>query len=139
MNIKTIGNITVVFSPGEQDTAKLIREACDKAIGLVRESWGLESPKNCYIYVMTSWMGFIFQSAPWSWRILLGATIPFWCFRARRTWPYSAGWTQRYGKRVTIGVKPSHLLKQSDWSIGIRLFVEENDINTSAVGTRSAT
>ena len=127
MNTRTVGNITLVFSLDEQDTANLISGVCDKAIGLVRESWGLESPKKCCIYVMTSWLGFIFQSAPWSWRILLGATMPFWCFRARRTWPYSAAWTQRYGRRVAIGVKPPRLSEQGDRSIGLRMFVEEKD------------
>jgi hypothetical protein len=56
--------------------------------------------------------------------------MPFWCFRARRTWPYSAAWTQRYGRRVAIGVKPPRLLEQSDKSIGVHMFVEEKDMKT---------
>jgi hypothetical protein len=124
-------NVTLVFDPGEQDTADLIGGACEKAIRLAQESWGLEPPEDCRIYVMTSWWGFVFQSAPWPWRILLGATVPFWCFRARRTWPYSAAWTQRYGRRVAIGVKPPRLLEQSDRRIGVRMFVEERDMKVN--------
>jgi hypothetical protein len=131
MKSNVIGNITVVFGPDEQETADVISAACEKAISLAQESWGLDPPENCYIYVMTSWLGFIFQSAPWSWRILLGLTIPFWCFRARRTWPYSAAWTQRYGRKVAIGVKPPRLLEQSDRSIGVRMFVEEKDMKVN--------
>ena len=131
MKSRTIGNLVLVYDPGEQDTADLISGACKMAIQLAQENWGLEPPEDCRIYVMTSWLGFVFQSAPWSWRILLGATMPFWCFRARRTWPYSAAWTQRYGRRVAIGVKPPRLLAQSDRSIGVRMFVEEKDMKVN--------
>ncbi|MDY7040861.1 MAG: hypothetical protein SVX38_08350, partial [Chloroflexota bacterium] len=122
MKSRTIANVTLVFDPGEQETADLIGDACAKAVRLIQENWELEPPEDCRIYVMTSWLGFIFQSAPWHWRILLAATIPLWCFRARRTWPYSAAWTQRYGRRVAIGVKPPRLLEQSDKSIGVSMF-----------------
>jgi hypothetical protein len=128
MKTQVVGNITLVFDPSEQETADLIASACERAIQLADEMWGLGSPLDCRIYVMTSWLGFVFQSAPWHWRLLLGATIPLWSFRARRTWPYSAAWTQRYGKRVAIGVKPPRLLEQSDRSIGVRMFVEEKDM-----------
>jgi len=131
MKLSVIGNIALVFNPGEQDTADLISQACEKAITLAQENWGLDPPENCHIYVMTSWLGFVFQSAPWPWRILLAVTMPFWCFRARRTWPYSAAWTQRYGMRVAIGVKPPRLLAQSDKSIGVRMFVEEKDMKVN--------
>lgn len=127
---RTVSHVTLVFDPGEQDTADLIGGACAKAIRLIQESWGLKTPEDCRIYVMTSWWGFVFQSAPWHWRIWLGATMPLWCFRARRTWSYSAAWTQRYGRGVAIGVKPPRLLEQSDKSIGVHMFVEEKDVKT---------
>jgi len=135
MKSRTVAGVAVVVNPDEQETVDLIGSACAKAIQLSQELWGLGSPEECRIYVMTSWLGFVFQSAPWPWRILLGATIPFWCFRARRTWPYSAAWTQRYGRRVAIGVKPPRLLEQSDrkyhGSIGVRMFVEEKDMRVN--------
>ncbi len=131
MKSRTTGNVVLVYDPGEQDTADLISGVCEKAIQLAQESWGLEPPEDCRVHVMTSWWGFVFQSAPWLWRILLGATMPFWCFRARRTWPYSAAWTQRYGKRMAIGVKPPRLLEQSDMGIGVRMFVEQKDMKVN--------
>ena len=127
----TMGNIAVVYHPDEKDTAELIAAACERAIELSKKNWGLESPVECRIFVMTSWLGFVFQSAPWSWKILLGATIPFWAFRARRMWPYSAAWTQKYGRKVAIGVKPPHLLEQSDRSIGTRILVKEEDMTVN--------
>jgi hypothetical protein len=131
MKSRTIGTITLVFDPSEQETADLIRSACELALHLTQEIWGLDPPQDCRIYVMTSWMGFVFQSAPWLWRILLALTLPLWYFRSRRTWPYSAAWTQRYGRRVAIGVKPPRLLAQSDRSIGVRMFVEEKDMEVN--------
>jgi hypothetical protein len=131
MKSRTIGNITLVYDPAEQDTADLMAGTCERAIQLAQEMWGLGPPEDCCMYVMTSWWSFVFQSAPWSWRILLGATVPLWAFRARRTWPYSAAWTQRYGRRVAIGVKPPRLLAQSDRSIGVRMFVEETDMQVN--------
>ena len=128
---RTVGGLIVVYDRDEQETAELIAGACAKAIQLAQDNWGLASPEDCRIYVMTSWFGFVFQSAPWPWRLLLGATMPFWCFRARRTWPYSAAWTQRYGRRVAIGVKPPRLLAQSDKSIGVRMFEEEKDMRVN--------
>ena len=129
MPSRRVNHISVVFDPSETDIAELICEAVAKALKLIQESWGLGEPKDCRIHVMTSWRGFFFQSAPWYWRIWLVNTYPFWCFRARRMWPYSAAWTQRYGKRVVIGVKPPWLLEQSDKSIGKLMYEEEQDSN----------
>ena len=72
MKSRTISHVTLMFNPDEQNTADLIGGACEKAIQLAQEIWGLGPPENCRIYVMTSWWGFVFQSAPWPWRILLG-------------------------------------------------------------------
>ena len=127
MESRKIGTIAVVYDAAEQETGDLIAGTCEKAVQLAQADWGLGPPEDCRIYVMTSWWGFILRSAPWSWKILLAATVPLWAFRAWRMWSYSAGWTQRYGKRVAIGVKPPRLLEQSDRSIGARIFVEETD------------
>ncbi|MEN6410640.1 MAG: hypothetical protein ABFD44_13130, partial [Anaerolineaceae bacterium] len=128
---RTIGGITLMETPDEQETMDLIASACERAVRFAHEMWGLESPDNCRMYVMTSWFKFVFQSAPWYWQMLLGSSMPFWCFRARRTWQYSAAWTLRYGKHVAIGVKPPRLLLQSDRSVGIRIFVEEKDMRVN--------
>ena len=127
METLRISRVSLFFDSAERETAEMIAGSCERALQLAREGWGLEAPEDCRVYVMTSWFGFFFQSAPWPWRVLLAATLPLWSFRARRAWPYSAAWTQRYGKRVAIGVKPPRLLEQSDRSIGVRMFVEERD------------
>ncbi len=130
MQSRIIDGISVVFDSSEQETAELICEAVAKTLPLVEESWGLGRPGDCRVYIMTSWWGFLFQSAPWSWRIMLALTLPLWYSRVRRTWPYSAAWTQRFGRRIAIGIKPPRLLELSDKSVGVHMFVEEKDTGT---------
>jgi hypothetical protein len=123
------GAIPIFFPPGEEATAGQIAGACEKAIRLAGELWGLKEPANCRIYVMTSWQDFILRSAPWAWRIILALTFPAWLFRMRRMWPYAGAWTQSFGRRSAIGVKPPRLLLAGDRSIGARIFIEEQDMN----------
>jgi len=136
MSTRKIGNIRLIYSSKETETADLIADTCEKAIQLAGEDWGLKPPQNCRIYVMTSWFGFVFHSAPWSWKAMLALTVPLWFSRIRRSWQYSAAWTQRYGSRIAIGVKPARLIELSDKSIGIHIFVEEKD---NAVKVRDIT
>ncbi len=126
---KIIDGITIDANPHEQETVNLIEKTCAQAMQLAQEMWGLNPPQNCHMYVMTSWWRFFFRAAPWHWKILLALTFPFWAPRAHRMWAYAAGWTQRFGTRTVIGVKPPLILEQSDISIGIRVFVEEKDMS----------
>jgi hypothetical protein len=128
MQTQIIDGIYLIFNQNELDTAEVIKKATSGALILIQESWGLHPPSDCRIYVMTSWVEFIFQSAPWPWKPLLTTSFPFWAFRARRTWPYAGAWTQRYGKRVVIGVKPPRLLETSDKSFGLQMYVPQTDV-----------
>ena len=78
---------------------------------------------------MTSWLHFMLHSAPWPWRVLIGASLPLWVFRVRGLWRYAGGWTQRYGKRHAVGIKPPRLLQRSDRSIGASIFIQEDDLD----------
>ena len=119
--------LSLECEPKDEATAQVIASACNEALRLAKASWGIDPPSDCRLYVMTSWRGFIFQSAPWPWRVMLALNYPLWSGRARRTWPYSAGWTQHYGRRIAIGIKPPRLLETSDKSVGVHMFVEEKD------------
>jgi len=128
MTSKIIAGITISASPQDRETAVWIEETCERALRLAQEMWALDPPQDCHIYVMTSWWKFFFRSAPWPWKVLLAIGFPLWALRARRTWPYAAAWTQRFGRRVVIGVKPPRILEQSDLRVGVRMFVEEKDM-----------
>jgi hypothetical protein len=117
--------IRIYFDLEERGTAETIQHACERSVQIISEQWGMTSPTDCRVYVMTSWAYFIFHSAPWHWKILLILTYPLWVFRVRRTWQIAGGWTQRYGKRCAIGVKPPWLIEVADRSVGERIFVKE--------------
>jgi hypothetical protein len=120
--------LTLFFDPDEQDAAQLIAQACEKSVGVIGTLWGLDRPRDCRVYVMTSWPRFAFHAAPWHWRILMGLTLPFWYSRGSKMWVYAGGFAQRYGRRRAIGVKPPRLLQLSDRSIGDLIFVRGIDV-----------
>jgi hypothetical protein len=128
MECRSVAGLTLFYDAGEESAADLIGGACEESVRLIGEHWGLAVPEECRVYVMTSWLRFFFHSAPWHWRILL-ALLPVWIFRVRRTWPIAAGWTQAYGKRRAVGVKPPRLQFQADRSVGERVFVHEEDMD----------
>ena len=123
----SVGGLSVECEPEDEATAQVIAGACDEALRLAKASWGLDPPADCRLYVMTSWRGFVFDSAPLLWKVMLALNYPLWNNRARRTWPFSAGWTQHYGRRIAIGIKPARLLEISDKSVGIHMYVEEKN------------
>ena len=127
MQFQMVDGINLVYHHRDADTAETIKKVISTVLQLNRQVWGLNPPPSCQIYVMTSWMSFTFQSAPWLWRILLAITFPLWAWRARRVWPYAGGLTQRYGRRVAIGIKTPRLLETSNKSFGSQMYVPEPD------------
>lgn len=124
----SILGVELYFDAEEREAAELVGSACEQSVALIREQWGLELQGECRVYVMTSWFHFFLHSAPWHWRILLMA-VPLWTFQAWRTWPFASGWTQVYGQRRVVGVKPARLLPEPGQGAGARIFVREEDPN----------
>ena len=120
--------LTLHYDPGEAEAAELIREAIQKTVTLNGDLWGLDTPADCRVYIMTSLSSFVFQSAPWPARIALGLTFPLWYFRQKRMWPYVGGWEKRYGDRVVVGVKPPRLIETGASEIGDQIFIRQEDV-----------
>ena len=127
MQTREIGGVSLHYAIEEEQTADLYAEAVQHSIDLITRTWSVPVPEDCRVYVMTSWMQFMFDAAPWSWRVLLAATLPLWFLRVRRMWPYAGGWAQRFGRRRAVGVKPPDLLRNADTSIGVRVFIHVED------------
>ncbi len=127
METVPVAGLTLFFDAKEQEAAQLVRGACEKSVQLIHELWGLDTPRDCRVYVMTSWSRFLFHSAPWPWWILLGITMPFWYAQVSQKWQVAGGWAQRYGQRRAVGVKPPRLIQMSDSSIGDLVFCKEDD------------
>jgi hypothetical protein len=128
MKTMSIEGIPLFFEAAEQEAADLIADACRRSIPVIRESWRLTVPDGCRLYVMTSWRDFMFDSASPGRRILLRMLYPLWAPRARRMWPHAGGWTQPYRSGPVVGVKPPHLLGESERSIGARIFCPEASV-----------
>ncbi len=130
MEMMPVSGLTLFFDAEEREAAELIRRACEKSVQLVHEYWGLDTPQDLRVYVLTStWLRSTFHSAPWGWRILMGLSLPFWYFRARRLWQVAGGWQQQYSQRRTVGIKTPRLILQSDSGIGDRVYIRVADVN----------
>lgn len=125
-----INGVKVYFHPDEREAGELIGRACERTAVLLEQEWGLPTPQDCRVYVMTSVNGFMFKSAPWLWRLLMLITMPLWYFRAKRLWQFAGGWVQRFGSRLAVGVKPPRLIVKSDRRMGERIFLKEEHPET---------
>lgn len=118
----------LVFDALDREAAGRIGVAAGEGLRLARERWGLRPRDGLQVHVMTSWPGFLFRAAPWSWRPWLFLSLPLWAGRVARLWRIAGGWTQRFGKRSAVGVKPPRLLREADRTLGKRLFLAEPDL-----------
>jgi hypothetical protein len=119
---------TLFFEKSDSDAAEWIGRAAEESIRRIHDYWGLNPRGDLRIYVMKSWPHFLFHSAPWPWRMLLGLTFPLWALRVRRLWRVAGGWMQRYGRRLAVGVKPPRLIRSADRSIGELIFLREENM-----------
>lgn len=124
-----VDGLTLFYDAPEREAAELIQQACQSSVPLIRESWGLDTPAECRVYVMTSWPRFVFHSAPWKKRVSLALFAPLWMLRTRKLWRYAGGWVRSYGERVVVGIKPPRLVQLGDSSIGERIFLPAQDVN----------
>jgi hypothetical protein len=122
METRAIRTLTLYFDAVDEAAAELIGRACARSLDLIRNLWGLEVPEVCRVYVMTSWVRFLFHSAPWPWRIYLAITLPLRYAHIKKVWDIAGGWALRYGRRRVIGIKPPRLLQQVDAPLGERIF-----------------
>jgi len=127
MEKRSIDGLTLFYPAEDKESAAVIGDACQRSISVIRDLWGLETPKDCRVYVMDSWKRFVFHSAPWPWRILLAGTLPFWMPRVKKVWRFAGGWAQRYGRRCAIGVKPPRLIETAEKHIGRRIYIPSAD------------
>ena len=128
-NSTVIDGITLYFDDQDHDASMIFEKAITDSAGVIKETWDLNVPRDCRVYVMRTWWGFIYGSAPWPWRILLLLTLPFWILKVVKFWKISGGWAQRFGRRHVVGVKPPMLIKAADTRLGEKIFIKENNID----------
>jgi hypothetical protein len=135
METKSVNGITLYFDAAELEAAVLFADACAKSVYLIQNSWGLEVPKNCRLYVMTSSVKFVFRSASWPLKIIYALALPLWYSRVQRRWRFIGGWTLWYRHRPTVGVKPPALFDLADKAIGQRIYLKDDNLNRKVQST----
>jgi hypothetical protein len=130
METVQIESLTLLFDAKEQDAAELVGEACARSVALIGKHWGLDTPEDLRVYVMTAPYRFFLHSAPWPWRILLVMAVPLWAPRVKRTWPSVNGWTQGYGRRRAVGVKPPRLIQAGATPTARRVLCEPDSVES---------
>jgi hypothetical protein len=129
MRCESVAGLRLCYAPEEQEAARIVRLACERTVGLLRQRWGLTTPDDCRVYVMTSWSSFLLHSAPWPWKVYLVLTFPLVAYRAKGIWPYAGGWSVQYGARGVAGIKPPRLLQMADRTLGETFFTEGRTLN----------
>ena len=129
MEEQKIGPVTIHHEPGHEETAGVIAAVIEETSWILRARWSLTIPVDCHLILMTSWQQFFVKAAPPMYKFGLALSLPIWVWKVRTLWPVAGGWTNRFGRRVAIGVKPPTLLSQADLRIGERLFVRVDDPN----------
>ena len=115
--------LDLFYDEQEKESADIIQKACEKSIRIAKEKWGLPIPAGCRVYVINSWIHFLFHALPWHLNILMGLTFPLWYKRYQRKWQIAGGWSLPYAKRPAILVKTIRLLTLSDQSLGKEIIV----------------
>ncbi len=130
MEAMIVDALTLYYEPDEREAATLIRDACKKTLAVLRARWALSSPKDCRVYVMTSWERFLLHAAPQPLRVYLGLTMPLRRARLNRLWELAGGWVEQFGERRAVGIKPPRLIKdQVASAVGARIFTPTEDID----------
>jgi hypothetical protein len=129
MESEPVAGMHLFYDAEEQAAARIIAIACERSVRLLRQRWGLAVPEDCRVYVMTSWLGFLFHSAPWHWKAYLALTLPLVARRASHIWPYAGGWSLPFGRRRAVGVKPMRLIQTANRGLGEQIFTKNRDLS----------
>lgn len=121
--------LSVYYDAGDGDAAELVARAVTESAQLIRELWSVDEPRDCRVYVMTSWRRFLLHAAPWQLKPVVVVLLPLYASRARKVWQFAGGWHVSLGKRRAVGVKPPRLLAEADRSVGDRIYVRGQDLD----------
>lgn len=130
-----VNGIKLYFESAEQQAADLITGAVERTAGLIQEYLELPVPFGLRVYVMTSWMNFVFHASPWGWKTLNALTFPVLYPRAQRVWKISNGWSLPYKRRPAVGIKPPRLHLLGDRKRYENFFMIEKNIDDDVMHT----
>jgi hypothetical protein len=124
---KQIAGLILCYDAQENEAASIIGAACERSVRLIHKRWGLATPRNCRVYVMTSWSRFLFQATPGIWKAYIALVFPLMAVRARALWKFAGGWAFTFGRRRAVGVKPPRLIQAADRSVGSKIYIHNDN------------
>ena len=125
----SISGLTLYYDREEIDYIDQMVLACERSVRTIMESWRLETPADCRVYILNRWPRCVFLGAPFSAQILLGLTLPLWYAEFRQRWAYAGGWSQGYGERQVVGIKSPRLIAGLPDSFGESIFIKEDNLD----------
>lgn len=56
MKNETVADLRLFYDAEQQEATLIIGMACERSVELLHQRWGLATPEDCRVYVMTSWL-----------------------------------------------------------------------------------
>ncbi len=135
METLVVDGIKVFFKPEDRETAEQIAAFCPPMLPLIKEMWHGIIPYDCRIHVMTSGIGFVFDTAPKAARVIYTLFFPLWGFSVYSSWKQAAGLSQTYAVSYSaVGIKPPRLLLKADKRVGEKIHLPEEDMDLKLKG-----
>lgn len=119
--------VSVICLPGHEAAARVMAATIADTAELLFRRWQLAAPRDYKVHVLTSWEGFVDDTAPARHRLWVRISKPLWGGRAARAFAVAGGWMLPWPGRPAVGVKPPELLASSGTPMGARLFEPVSD------------
>jgi hypothetical protein len=116
------------FEEQDKAVAEVASLALQRTLKHAQDRWGLSTPEDLHMVIMTGWRSYLLATAPLLSKIQLFLFYPLWVGRVKRTWIYAGGWQNRFGRRNVVGVKPPRLIETADRRMGRMVYVEVEDM-----------
>ena len=120
-------HVRLCYPPEEAAYAELAAETLRQSLPLVESLWGLQPPRQVRVYLHANWLRAMLHGAPLDGKLAVLLTLPFRYVFLNRLWKLAGGWTQRFPMVSLVTVKSPPHLRQSDTSLGQKLFVKIED------------
>jgi hypothetical protein len=119
--------IPIFFQESHRLFGESIVVAVEETARFLQDQWNLRPPADCQVHVLTDVFGFIADTVPRRFRVLVALTKPLWRRRAERAFGIAGGWMLPWPGRMAVGVKPPDLLASPKTRLGERLFEPVSD------------
>ncbi len=106
---------------------ELAAETIRQSLPLIESLWGVQPPPQTRVYLHSSWLRALLHGAPLDGKLAVLLGLPFQYIYLNRLWKLAGGWTHRFPMVSLVTVKSPPHLRQSDTSLGQKLFIKIED------------